>query len=96
MNLEKLKEKATVSELSLIDAVERLVREECNILNIKEEIHTKLKNRICDRVSEVLTAYNLVGDCTRSDYRLSYGESDKLRSLMYQLGDAVRLELQDD
>jgi len=96
MNLEKLKEKATASELSLIDTVERLVREEYDILSMRKEIHTEIKNQIYDRVGEVLKTYRLVGECTRSDYRLSYRESDKLRSLMHELGDAVRLELSEN
>lgn len=96
MKLKELKEKATVSELGLIDAVERLVREEYDIDSMRKNIHSKLKDDIYEKVNRVLESYHLIGECTRSNYKLSYHDGEQIRTLLGKLGEAVRLEVSRD
>ena len=87
MNLEKLKKKATVSELSLIDAVERLVRSEYDIDMLRKQQHDMLQDAIYIRIMQVLKDYG-VPKCFRPH------EESVVKSFMYDLGSAMRLEVE--
>lgn len=96
MKLEDLKAKATTSEMALIDTVEKLVRGEYDRDLIEKDIHHKLKNEIYASVVVVLKRHNVLSSYGVSRYDMNWCERDRLKEVLYEIGDAIRLELKED
>ena len=96
MNLKNLKKNATVSELSLIEMVEKLVRYEYDEVRIRKEIHDDLKTKMYNEVTKVLELHNCLKKMNNDRSYYTYGDRIYLRNIICEIGDALRLELKTD
>ena len=90
MNLKDLKKNATVSEFSLIETVERLVRDEYNLELMKESIHSELKDKIYGKVTDILKMYGLIN---LNHNEISMCDRAYMKNILAEIGYAVRLEV---
>ena len=93
MKLEDLKQKATTSEMALIDTVERLVRSDYDEEKIRAEIHKKLRNEIENAIFEVIRHHH---DNLLFNDKWPSGADYRLKDILSSIGKAISLETTEE
>ena len=94
MKIEDLKQKATTSEMALIDTVERLVRSEYDEEKIRTEIHKTLRNEMEEAVLDVIRVYQHL-DSEKYSHSYPTPADYRLKDICLSIGKAIRLEKED-